>query len=90
MKAKQIKAFSSGGNDGVAGAESQPKPLVVVSSYPPRKCGIATFTEEALEFVRANLPERPVHIVSHLDGQGPNVHPILDQQDPDWPEKVGA
>ncbi len=68
----------------------QPQPLVVVSSYPPRKCGIATFTEEALEFVRAHLPERPIHIISHLDGQGPNVHPILDQTDPDWPETVGA
>jgi glycosyltransferase involved in cell wall biosynthesis len=68
----------------------QRQPLVVVSSYPPRKCGIATFTEEALEFVRAHLPERPIHIVSHLDGQGPNVHPILDQQDPDWPETVSA
>ena len=68
----------------------QRQPLVVVSSYPPRKCGIATFTEEALEFVRAHLPERPIQIVSHLDGQGPNVHPILNQDDPDWPEQVGA
>lgn len=59
-------------------------PLVVLSSYPPRKCGIATFTEEALEFVSAHLPDRPIHIISHLDGRGPNVHPILDQSDPDW------
>jgi 1,2-diacylglycerol 3-alpha-glucosyltransferase len=90
MKAQDRKALSSAENEGVVGVESQPKPLVVVSSYPPRKCGIATFTEEALEFVRAHLPERPIHIISHLDGQGPNVHPMLDQQDPDWPEKVGA
>jgi glycosyltransferase involved in cell wall biosynthesis len=59
-------------------------PLVIVSSYPPRKCGIATFTEEALEFIRYHMPERPIHIISHLDGRGPNVHPILDQRDPDW------
>ena len=59
-------------------------PLVVLSSYPPRKCGIATFTEEALEFIGAHLTDRPIHIISHLDGRGPNVHPILDQNDPDW------
>jgi glycosyltransferase involved in cell wall biosynthesis len=66
------------------------QPLVVVSSYPPRKCGIATFTEEALEFVSTRLPERPIHIVSHLDGQGQHVHPIIDQEDPDWPESVSV
>jgi 1,2-diacylglycerol 3-alpha-glucosyltransferase len=59
-------------------------PLVILSSYPPRKCGIATFTEEAMEFIRAHMPNRPVHIISHLDGVGPNVHPILDQSDPEW------
>jgi hypothetical protein len=77
-----------GGN--VEEDEGQQHPLVVVSSYPPRKCGIATFTEEAMEFVRAHLPERPIHIISHLDGQGPQVHPILDQGDPNWPETVSA
>jgi glycosyltransferase involved in cell wall biosynthesis len=74
----------------VGEGEGQQAPLVVVSSYPPRKCGIATFTEEALEFVRAHLPERPIHIVSHLDGRGTQVHPILDQTDPNWPETVSA
>lgn len=59
-------------------------PLVVLSSYPPRKCGIATFTEEALEFVSAHMPDRPIHIISHTDGRGEHVHPILDQSDPDW------
>ncbi|HEV2235545.1 MAG TPA: hypothetical protein VGR57_02690 [Ktedonobacterales bacterium] len=64
--------------------EGSQAPLVVLSSYPPRKCGIATFTEEALEFIRAHMPNRPIHIISHLDGAGPNVHPILDQSDPEW------
>jgi len=59
-------------------------PLVVISSYVPRKCGIATFTEEALEFIRRHMPDRPVHIISHTDGRGPNVHPIIDQSDPEW------
>jgi len=90
LKAQQVKIIPPEGGVHVGEDEGQRQPLVVVSSYPPRKCGIATFVEEALEFVRAHLPERSIHIVSHLDGQGPNVHPILDQQDPDWPETVGA
>jgi glycosyltransferase involved in cell wall biosynthesis len=65
-------------------AEPTKAPLVVLSSYPPRKCGIATFTEEALEFIRKHMPDRPIHIISHLDGRGHNVHPILDQSDPEW------
>ena len=59
-------------------------PLVMVSSHVPRKCGIATFTEEALEFIRHHMPGRPVHVISHLDGRGRNVHPIIDQRDPEW------
>ena len=90
MEAQQVKITPPVEEAKVGEGEGQRQPLVVVSSYPPRKCGIATFTEEALEFVRAHLPERAIHIVSHLDGQGPNVHPILDQQDPAWPEKVSS
>lgn len=59
-------------------------PLVVISSFAPRKCGIATFAEEAIEFIQRHLPRRPVHIISHLDGRGRHVHPIIDQRDPEW------
>ena len=31
-----------------------PKPIVMISSWPPRLCGIATFAEEAMEFIRAH------------------------------------
>lgn len=67
---------------GQYGAEQAP--LVVISSYVPRKCGIATFTEEALEFIRRHMPSRPIHIIAHLDGRGHNVHPVIDQRDPQW------
>jgi len=33
-------------------------PLVLISSYPPRLCGIATFTEEAREFIQKHSPEK--------------------------------
>lgn len=59
-------------------------PLVLIGSWAPRKCGIATFAEEALEFIRAHMPDRPIHIISHLDGRGENVHPLIDQSRPDW------
>jgi len=60
------------------------KPIVMLSSWPPRKCGIATFAEEATEFVQKRDPERPIFVVSHLDGRGKNVFPIIDLRRPDW------
>jgi glycosyltransferase involved in cell wall biosynthesis len=60
------------------------RPIVLVSSYPPRHCGIATFCEEAREFiVRAN-PDRDVLVVSHLDGAGDGVTPAIDISRRDW------
>jgi len=64
------------------------KPIVMVSSWPPRKCGIATFAEEALEFIRKREPERPAYVVCHTDGAGPNVFPIIDLSRRDWHEPV--
>ena len=34
------------------------KPIVMVSSYPPRLCGIGTFAEEAREFIQKANPQR--------------------------------
>ena len=64
------------------------KPLVVISSYPPRPCGIATFVEEALEFISKHMPDRPIHIICHLDGEGDNTHPIIDTRKENWYEPV--
>lgn len=51
------------------------KTLLVISSYPPRFCGIATFVEEAIEFIKKERSDIKVDIISHLDGEGENVHP---------------
>jgi len=59
-------------------------PIVIVSSYPPRLCGIATFAEEAREFIQKANPDREVLIISHLDGEGPGVFPLIDLQRWDW------
>ncbi len=61
-----------------------PEPIVMVSSYPPRLCGIATFCEEAREFLQKAEPERPVLVVSHTDGRGEGVFPLIDTTRSDW------
>jgi len=68
----------------VVRATPDKKPIVIISSYPPRPCGIATFTEEAREFVQKHHPERDVLVVSHVDGEGQGVFPVIDVNRPDW------
>jgi len=60
------------------------EPIVMISSYPPRLCGIATFCEEAREFIQKANPGRDVLVISHKDGAGDGVIPIIDMQRPDW------
>src|SRR4030065_640950 len=56
---------------------SDSDPIVMISSYPPRLCGIATFVEEAREFVQKANPEREVLVISHTDGQGEGGFPTI-------------
>ena len=60
------------------------RPIVMISSWPPRLCGIATFAEEALEFIRKAIPDRPAYVISHTDGKGEFVKPIIDMSRKDW------
>lgn len=60
------------------------RPIVLVSSYPPRLCGIGTFTEEAREFIQKAHPRREVLVVSHTDGRGDGVFPLIDTSRHDW------
>ncbi|MBS3762002.1 MAG: glycosyltransferase [Planctomycetes bacterium] len=64
------------------------KPIIMASSWPPRKCGIATFAEEALEFIQKQEPDRPCYTISHTDGAGDNVFPIIDMDREDWYKPV--
>jgi len=60
-------------------------PIVMISSYPPRLCGIGTFCEEAREFIQKHNPGRDVLVISHTDGAGEGVIPIMDPPArPDW------
>ncbi len=56
----------------------------MVSSWPPRKCGIGTFAEEAMEFIQKREPDRPTYVISHTDGRGENVFPLIDVNRKDW------
>jgi len=60
------------------------EPIVMISSYPPRLCGIATFCEEAREFIQKACPDRDVLVISHTDGGGDGVFPIIDTRKRDW------
>ncbi len=60
------------------------QPVVMISSYPPRLCGIGTFCEEAREFVQRTVPDRPVVVISHTDGDGDGVFPIMDLSKRRW------
>ncbi|MBN2310367.1 MAG: hypothetical protein JXR94_15440 [Candidatus Hydrogenedentes bacterium] len=59
-------------------------PIVMISSYPPRLCGIATFCEEAREFIQKATPKRDVCVVSHTDGDGDGVFPLIDMSQRRW------
>lgn len=63
---------------------SHSQPIVMISSYPPRLCGIATFAEEAREFIQKANPDREVMVICHTDGSGEGVFPIIDMSRRDW------
>jgi glycosyltransferase involved in cell wall biosynthesis len=60
------------------------QPIVMISSYSPRLCGIATFCEEAREFIQKTNPDREVLVISHTDGEGEGVFPIIDMTKRYW------
>jgi 1,2-diacylglycerol 3-alpha-glucosyltransferase len=66
------------------GAASNNSPIVMISSYPPRLCGIATFCEEAREFIQKANPDREVLVISHTDGAGEGVLPLMQINRPEW------
>jgi glycosyltransferase involved in cell wall biosynthesis len=63
---------------------SKKNPIILISSYYPRLCGIATFCEEAREFIKKANPEREVLVISHTDGSGKGVYPIIDPSNRFW------
>ena len=42
------------------------------------------FCEEAREFIQKANPDREVLVISHTDGEGEGVFPIIDMSRHDW------
>lgn len=60
-----------------------------LSSWPPRHCGIATYSEELIEALRK--AHNDLHIICHPDGgrKGEkNVYPVLNTEFHGWDEEV--
>ena len=58
-----------------------------LSSWPPRHCGIATYSGELVEALRQE--HNDVHIICHPDGGSPNeknVYPVIDTEHHGWDE----
>lgn len=59
--------------------------IALVTSWLPRWCGIATYSEKLAGALRAEGID--VEVVCHTDGGRPGesrVHPVMDQHDPAW------
>lgn len=60
-----------------------------LSSWPPRHCGIATYSDELIAALR--IVGNDVHIICHPDGGRPrekNVYPVMDTDVAGWDEAV--
>jgi glycosyltransferase involved in cell wall biosynthesis len=60
-----------------------------LSSWPPRHCGIATYSAELVEVLRRQGHE--IHVICHPDGGAPkekHVYPVIDTDHHGWDEAV--
>ena len=67
--------------------------IVMVTSWSPRHCGIATYSSELVGALRKN--GHHVDIICHTDEEygghrEEGVYPVIDTNDPGWDEKVYA
>ena len=67
--------------------------IVMVTSWSPRHCGIATYSSELVGALRKN--GHHVDIICHTDEdygghREEGVYPVIDTNDPGWDEKVHA
>lgn len=51
--------------------------IVCIGNYPPRKCGIATFTKHLLEAVQTSLPNAIIEVVAMNDGLENYAYPAI-------------
>ena len=60
-----------------------------LSSWPPRPCGIATYSQELITAL--SKAQNDIHVICHPDGGRPgekNVYPVMNTEVPGWDETV--
>lgn len=66
--------------------------IVIVSTWPKRACGIATYSFDLVSALKEEFPHAEIHIVCHTDGDkrlaGVHLHPIIDMAKYNWYETV--
>jgi glycosyltransferase involved in cell wall biosynthesis len=70
-------------------ARSSKMKIAWLSSWPPRPCGIATYSEELITALRK--AQNDIHVICHPDGGRPgekNVYPVMNTGMPGWDEAV--
>jgi glycosyltransferase involved in cell wall biosynthesis len=59
----------------VGQAPREPNSIVLIGSYPPRRCGIATFTHDVYQCLVEARPELHCEVFAMTDGDGPYAYP---------------
>ncbi|MBU0894524.1 MAG: glycosyltransferase [Nanoarchaeota archaeon] len=67
------------------------KKVIWISSYLPRSCGIAFYSQDYINaiknYAKKHNQKISIKIISHIDAAKAN-YPVIDQTDRDWDEKV--
>ena len=73
------------GHPGVSRAMRTPSHIALLGNFPPRRCGIATYTEDSWLALRAQTPAPRVDVYAMDDGQvegyGPDIDRLIPQDD---------
>ena len=73
MSSRALRLVQSSRNGEQARAE--PASVVLIGSYPPRRCGIATFTKDVYESLVAARPDLKCDVFAMTDQGGPYDYP---------------
>lgn len=65
-------------------------PLLLIAPYPPHLSAVAAFAEEAREFLARARPDREALVISHAEGRGDGVFPLIDLSRRSWWKPVVA
>ncbi len=62
--------------------------IVIISSWPPTRCGIATYSADLVSALKQNKHQVDIICKIGNNNKDKNIYPILDLNDPYWPYKI--